>query len=227
MALTEVMLWLRKGGEQSGAWDFLTDLTPARLKEARQLFLARAGVGEADAGRVVVDKMPMDCLDLGLARLILPEARFVFMARHPLDVGLSNFVTAFDRGNGFTTRADWMGHVTRTVYASLEDYQPKLGESLRRQSYRVLVEQPESEIRALLQHVGLDWDAACLTPEAAGGAVKTASVLQVREQINRSGLGKWRAYEAHLEPLIDALGGWAWIKEWEAQDLAGSVPWPK
>jgi len=227
MALTEVMLWLRKGGEQSGAWDFLTDLTPARLKEARQLFLARAGVGEADAGRVVVDKMPMDCLDLGLARLILPEARFVFMARHPLDVGLSNFVTAFDRGNGFTTRADWMGHITRIVYASLEDYQPKLGESLRRQSYRALVEESEGEIRALLQHVGLDWEAACLTPEAAGGAVKTASVLQVREQINRSGLGKWRAYEAHLEPLIDALGGWAWIKEWEAQDLAGSVPWAK
>ena len=175
-------------------------------------------MAEAAPGQVVVDKMPMDCLDLGLARLILPEARFVFMARHPLDVGLSNFVTAFDRGNGFSTRLDWIAHITRLVYASLDDYGPKLGAALRVQSYRALVETPEAQIRALLDHVQLPFEAACLTPEAAGGAVKTASVLQVREKINRAGLGKWHFYEEQLAPLVEALGGPEWIDTWETLD---------
>lgn len=218
LALTETMLWLRRAHGGAGAWDFLQAMTPELAAKARQVFLARIGAKPGDG--VIVDKMPMDCLDLGLVRLILPEARIVFMSRHPLDVGLSNFVTAFDRGNGFSTRLDWMGHITRIVRDSIADYVPKLGDCLRLQSYRALVERPEAQIRDLLDHAGLPWDPACLAPEAAGGAVRTASVLQVRERINTRGLDKWRAYEAQLAPLVAALGGAEQIAEWEAADAA-------
>lgn len=218
LALTETMLWLRKENGGAGAWDFLAGLTEERMQAARSVFLTRSGA--YNGGDVIVDKMPMDCMDLGLARLILPEARFVFMSRHPLDVGLSNFVTAFDRGNGFSTRLDWMGHVTGVALGAVADYRAKLGDSLRMQSYRALVETPEPQIRALLEHAGLPWEDACLTPEKAGGAVRTASVLQVRERINRRGLGKWHNYEAQLAPLIEALGGAGRVAEWERQDAA-------
>lgn len=217
LALSETLRQLAGSG---GPWDWIKSKRAEDMQAARAVFLQRAGINENKAARVIVDKMPMDCLDLALARLILPEARFVFMQRHPLDVGLSNFVTNFDRGNGFSTRLDWIGHITRMVWRSIDDYADKLGPVLRRQSYRVLVETPEPQIRALLDHVGLEWNNACLAPEKAERAVHTASMLQVREKINRKGLGKWRDYAEPLEPLVKALGGWSAIEQWEADDRA-------
>jgi hypothetical protein len=37
-------------------------------------------------------------------------------------------------------------------------------------------------------------------------AVATASAEQVRQPLNRSGIGAWRAYGEWLGPLVDAVG---------------------
>jgi hypothetical protein len=37
--------------------------------------------------------------------------------------------------------------------------------------------------------------------------VQTASVVQVRQPLYASSVGRWRRYESHLEPLLSALGG--------------------
>jgi len=203
---------------QAGAWDWVTHMTDPELQAARDLYLTRSGAISSGPHMTVLDKMPMNCLDIGLAHLMFPEARFIFLQRHPLDVGLSNFSTAFDHGNGFSTRLDWIGHITRAAYRSIDDYIAKLGDTIRVQSYRALVQSPEDQIPALVDHADLDWDAACLHPEQADGAVRTASVLQVREKINTAGLGKWHRYQAQLGPLIDALGGQDWIDVWDARD---------
>jgi len=160
---------------------------------------------------------------MGFARMILPDAKFIFMMRHPLDVGLSLFSKDFAEGQAFTKRLEWIGHQIRTVYASLDDYLPKLGSRLRLQSFRALVEQPEQQLRGILGHLDLDWDPACLSPEDYTGTVNTASLVQIREGINTKGLGKWRRYETELAPLVAALGGWEWIKEWEQRDAAAAA----
>jgi hypothetical protein len=35
--------------------------------------------------------------------------------------------------------------------------------------------------------------------------VTTASAQQVRQPINRHGIGRWQQYERHLGPLLEAL----------------------
>jgi tetratricopeptide (TPR) repeat protein len=183
-------------------------------------FLEHIGFQNLPPDKMIVDKMPLDCLDIGFASWILPNARFVFLQRHPLDVGLSNFCTNFFETNAFSRKLEWIGRMTRAVYRSAQDYEEKLGQVFRRQSYQALVEAPELEIRAILSHLGLPWDAACLTPEDATGAARTASMYQVREAINRKGLNKWCNYEEQLEPLTKALGGTAWISEWAQLDAS-------
>jgi hypothetical protein len=39
--------------------------------------------------------------------------------------------------------------------------------------------------------------------------VRTASLSQVRQPIYRSSVQRWRRYEAHLGPLLEALGPYA------------------
>ncbi|MFW8636513.1 tetratricopeptide repeat-containing sulfotransferase family protein [Cribrihabitans pelagius] len=214
---------MKKQAADPGFWQWCQEAPVALLSAVRNAFLQNNVPAEPAGASVIVDKMPANALEMGFARMILPEARFIFMMRHPLDVGLSLFTRNFANGQLFSKRLEWIGHMIRTVYASLDDFQPKLGSRLRVQSYRALVEAPEPQMRAILAHLEMDWNPACLSPEASDQAVKTASVMQVRKGINRKGLDKWKPYEAELAPLIAALGGWKWIREWEARDAAAAA----
>lgn len=203
-------------------WQWLASRSEEEIEILRNFYLSTAFKGIPNEHGVVVDKMPMNCLDIGVAQLLLPDARFVFMIRHPLDVGLSNYFTNFHEGNEFSGRLPWIGQATREVYRAAGDYNDKLGEQMRMQSFRALVQQPEEQIRLLLEQVGLPWQDACLHPELGKGTVRTASTLQVRKEINTKGLGKWKTYEKQLQPLIDALGGQDWLEQWHSLDEAAA-----
>lgn len=204
----------------AGTWDWFADLTPDDLTGLRAYF--QSLMPDVD-GAVVVNKLPQNCLEMGFANLLFPEARFVFMSRHPLDTGLSNLFTNFHDAHVFSQKTSWIGHFTRIVYDSLDDYADKLGPALKVQSYRALVKTPEPQIRALLQHVGLEWTDACLSPEQGQRIERTASLTQVRKGINIDGLGKWQRYEPQLAPMIDALGGGDWIDQWDTFDQSSAI----
>ncbi|MFW8634545.1 tetratricopeptide repeat-containing sulfotransferase family protein [Cribrihabitans pelagius] len=216
-ALQEVRKYTAEKGRGSDPWSWCGRLQEEEISIFRRYYFEVALQGK-DKGGVIVDKMPMNCRDLALAHVLLPDARFVFMSRHPLDVGLSNFSICFQKVVPFTCRLDWLGSMIREVYRSALDYQAKLGSGIRVQSFRALVSDPERQIRDLLAHCGLEWEDVCLSPEEGRGAVNTASVLQVREKINTKGLDKWRAFEKELQPLTDALGGADWLRQWKAWD---------
>ncbi|CUH88821.1 putative PEP-CTERM system TPR-repeat lipoprotein [Phaeobacter sp. CECT 5382] len=219
-----IQTYLRQHNAVAQDWSWCSDTDPALARAGRNAYLAHLSAQEATAPRISIDKLPQNLFEMGYARMILPEARFIFMMRHPLDIGLSLFTTNFHEGHAYSKDLRWIGHFIRANYDSLIDYIPKLGGRLQLQSYRQLVEHPEAQMRALLTRLDLDWDPACLTPQSTKGLVKTASLTQVRQGINRSGLDKWKPFEAQLAPLIEALGGWDWIKAWEAQDAALSTP---
>ena len=82
--------------------------------------------------------------------------------------------------------------------------------------YEQVVADVEGEARRIVSHCGLGWDDACLSFHDTERSVRTASAVQVRQPIYRSSIGRWRAYEHLLGPLIEALG----------VDLTGSVEDP-
>lgn len=229
---SEVRQYVAQKHGDVGWWNWVNRLDGAEIAHFRKRFLTRAlgaapgSVSQQDT--VVIDKMPLNCFEMGLARLLLPEAKFLFMSRNPLDVGLSNFIANFASGNRFATGLDTIGHMTGCVYQSVRHYQGVLGAGLRVQSFEALVTAPEAQLRAVLDHVGLPWQDSCLHPEDNSRAVMTASLMQVREKINTGGLGKWRRYEPQLAPLKTALGGEDWINRWQAWDKhaaeAGQFP---
>jgi hypothetical protein len=65
----------------------------------------------------------------------------------------------------------------------------------------------EGEARRIISHCGLPWDERCLAFHKTERPVRTASATQVRQPIYKSAVGRWRAYEEHLGPLLSALDG--------------------
>jgi len=72
--------------------------------------------------------------------------------------------------------------------------------------YERMVEDPETEVRALLDYCGLPFEDACLKFYENDRAVRTVSSEQVRRPIFRDGLDQWRRFEGQLAPLKAALG---------------------
>lgn len=73
--------------------------------------------------------------------------------------------------------------------------------------YESLVADAEGWTRRMLDHAGLAWSDRCLEFHRLERRVKTASNLQVRKPLYRSSVERWRRYERHLGPLVDALAG--------------------
>jgi hypothetical protein len=60
-------------------------------------------------------------------------------------------------------------------------------------------------LRRVLAFLDLPYDAACERFFEVEREVHTVSRAQVREPVHGRGLGRWRPFASHLEPLIAAL----------------------
>jgi hypothetical protein len=64
----------------------------------------------------------------------------------------------------------------------------------------------ETQARRIIAYCGLSWHPNCLAFHKTDRPVRTASATQVRQPIYNNAVGRWRVYEQHLGPLLDALG---------------------
>ncbi len=75
--------------------------------------------------------------------------------------------------------------------------------------YEELIGDLEGVARRIVSHCGLAWDARCLNFHSTARPVRTASATQVRKLIYGDSVGRWRKFEAFLEPLLAELGPFA------------------
>ena len=73
--------------------------------------------------------------------------------------------------------------------------------------YENVVADTEKEARALIEFLGLEWNAKCLDFHNSDRPVKTASVAQVRRPIYNTAVKRWMKYGPGLQPLVDAIEG--------------------
>ncbi len=72
--------------------------------------------------------------------------------------------------------------------------------------YERLVGEPETEVRRLLDYLGLPFEPACLEFYKTDRVVTTVSSEQVRSPLSRDSVEQWRQFEPWLGPLKAALG---------------------
>lgn len=165
-----------------------------------------ASVPEAAAGGTrIFDKMLGNFLRLGVIALLFPRARVVHCVRNPLDTCASCFTQDFAQGLRFTTDLVDLASFYRDYRALMAHWRRVLPLPILDVDYESLVREPERTISDLLAFCDLPWDEQCLSPHLRRREVATASVRQARQPIYTSSIRRWRRYEAHLGPLIEAL----------------------
>jgi hypothetical protein len=71
--------------------------------------------------------------------------------------------------------------------------------------YEVLVTDPETTARKMIEFCGLPWTDACLNPQSNRNPIATPSAWQARQPIYRSSVERWRRYEPWLREFACLL----------------------
>lgn len=184
----------------------MEDLPDAAFAELGRRYLERLRDTSRAASRIT-DKMPANFHYLGLIRLALPRAKIIHTARDPMDSCLSCYCRLFNDTMDFSYDLQSLGNYYLRYHRLMQHWQEVLPpQSLLTVRYEELVADIEGHTRAMLQHIGLPWEDACLAYYDNQRPVRTASLAQVRQPVYQTSVGGWQHYRKQLQPLLDIVG---------------------
>ncbi len=158
-----------------------------------------------EPGGHYVDKLPSNYLYLPLILAALPNARVVHLVRDPMDACFASYKQLFaDAYLHSYDQAEMARHFAR-YHRLVGIWRERFPGRFHDVRYEDLVRDLEPHARALIGYLGLPWEDACLSFHEQSGAVATASAAQVREPAHTRSVGRWRRYEARLQPMREAL----------------------
>jgi Flp pilus assembly protein TadD len=184
----------------------LEALSPGERRTLGEGVIAAAEVHRRLGRPRFIDKQPANFQHVGLIHLILPNARVIDIRRHPMASGFAMFRQHFGVGREFSYDLADLGRYYRYYLETMRMYDEALPGTVCRVTYEDLIDDPEREIRRLLDYCRLPFDEACLRFHENRRAIMTPSAEQVRRPIFREALEEWRAYAPWLGPLEEALG---------------------
>jgi tetratricopeptide (TPR) repeat protein len=197
--------------ESASVLEVLDAAAPSQLRQAREayfrcteLFLGRP-VGE----RLLVDKNPaLNVLIPAVVRLF-SEAKFLVALRDPRDVCLSCFVQYLPLNPVASAYLTLQGTIRQ--YASVmglwRALLPRLKNPWMEVRYESMVTDLETVARAVLEFLGVAWDAGVLRfhEHARAKAVRSPTYADVAKPVYRGAVGRWRNYEKHFAPYLEGL----------------------
>jgi hypothetical protein len=206
---------LRRQLSLSGSYpEGLASLTADDIDQATRLFWSSAekAVGPLD-GRVLVDKLPLNIVDLGLANIVFPQARVLVALRDPRDVCLSCFMQYFLLNDAMVNFLDLRqtSQTYKAVMALWMHYREVLTLPYSEYRYEDLVEDFDGVVRQVLDFIGVGWheEVARYRERSLGRAINTPSYRDVTGVLYRRAAGRWRSYRQELAPVLEELGPFA------------------
>ncbi len=194
----------RKAG-QSRYPQVLHDLSAEQLETFGKQYIENTAIHRQGAP-FFIDKMPNNFRHIGLIHLILPNAKIIDARRAPMDCCFSGFKQLFAEGQEFTYGLTEIGRYFADYVDLMQHWDEVLPGRVLRVQHEDVLDDPEGQIRRMLDYCGLEFEEACLNFHKTDRAVRTASSEQVRKPINRAGQGAWVPFDPWLGDLRAVLG---------------------
>jgi tetratricopeptide (TPR) repeat protein len=184
----------------------LAELRPQDFREFGGRFMADTRIYRRTQRPFFIDKLPDNFRDIGLIRLMLPNAKIIDARREPIACCFGNLKQLFSGGQEFSYSIGDMAHYYRNYLELMRHWKKALPKCVLTVQHEDMVENLEGAVRRILGFCGLPFEPACLQFHKTERSVRTASSEQVRQPINREGVDQWRNYEPWLSSLKDGLG---------------------
>ncbi|MEP7041427.1 MAG: sulfotransferase [Dokdonella sp.] len=187
----------KRRGRGFPAW--VAEATAQDWTRLGEEYLQRSSVWRGSRAHFT-DKTLHNWQTLGAIRRMLPGARIVHCVRDPLETCWSCFKHHFGDAQFFTYDLAELAAFERDCTRAMHAWNARFPGWIHAHVHEALLDDPEAEVRALLVHCGLAFDAACLRSHEVEREVRTASAAQVRKPLQRN-TSLAQRYGALLDPL--------------------------
>ncbi len=189
----------------------LNELSVSRINTLRRLYTSALleEVGPAAQGKLLLDKNPSSTARLPLWLRVFPELRVLIALRDPRDVVLSCYFQniLLNRTNvNFLSLERIAKHYAglMDIWLTVREWE---GFSWLEIRYEDLVAGLEKEGRRVTEFLGLSWheDQARFYEKSQAKQLYSPTYQDVTRPVYARSVGRWRAYEKHLAPILPAL----------------------
>ncbi len=200
-----------EGGSGMDLPDRLAALTAEDLNGYRRQYFEIADdvIGAPLGNRTLIDKMPLNIVELGVANWLFPCCKVIVALRDPRDAVLSCYMQNFQMNRAMQQFSSLEG--AARLYAGVmglwRHYRNILTMPWLEYRYEDLVSSPQATVTELLEFIGEKWNNAVdrYAEQAAENRIRTPSYEAVTRPIHSRAVGRWRNYEADLRPILPIL----------------------
>ena len=167
--------------------------------------------GQAGCKKVsaIIDNSTLNFLHVGLITLLLPQAKFVYLRRHPLNNCLSCYFQPYSEVHGVSYSLESLGEFYVGLTDLMAHWQEVLPGKILEVDYEKLIASPSKQLKQVLSFCGLEWESSCVD---AGMDTRptsiNASLWQVRRTKYHSYDLNWQDYATFIEPLQARLSAY-------------------
>jgi len=159
--------------------------------------------------KIVIDKLPLNIIDIGFINLIFPEAKIIVALRDPRDCCLSCFMQDFELNSAMIhfLGLDLAVRFYTQVMGAWLHFRDIITLSYMTVRYEDTVQNLEHEAKRLISHLELDWEPGVLQFHklAKERVISTPSYVAVTEPVHTRAIGRWRNYRKPFTPLLPML----------------------
>ena len=153
----------------------------------------------------ITDKAPQNFKWIGFINLIFPNAKIIHCQRNPKDNFLSLYKNFFPEGLEWTYNEDNLINYYKNYKTMMKFWKKIFPNYIYDLVYEKLINNPEEEIKNLINFCDLNWDDKCLNFYKTKRSIKTLSVAEARKPIYKSSLSSSLNYEPFLKDSFDKL----------------------
>jgi Flp pilus assembly protein TadD len=169
--------------------------------------------GFSPAGKIFVDKVPLNSLRLPLIAHIFPDARILFAIRDPRDVVLSTFRHRFNMypASFEFLRLDDCARFYAAVMQLMDSAREKAPFlEICEVRYEDLIAGFDRTVANVCKFLGIEWNENMRHFQSASPAIdrRSQSAAQVRRGLYQGATGQWRNYETELASVVPILMPW-------------------
>jgi tetratricopeptide (TPR) repeat protein len=201
--------------EKSGYPELAQTLPKEVISRARKAYITELDKHResTDNKSILIDKLPLNLLQIPLIQQLYPRTKYILALRHPLDTILSCWMQNFKLNDAMANMVD-LERIVDFYSVAMETFKicrAKYNLNVHEIRYEDLIEDLNGETSALLKFLDLDWEAQMENYQDTAlkrGRINTPSYSQVVQPIYKDAKYRWLNYEKHLRQYITQVEPW-------------------
>jgi tetratricopeptide (TPR) repeat protein len=190
--------------------DALVTINTEQVHTFRQRYFAEVDRAiKREPEKKLIDKLPLNIVNIPLIYRLFPKAKFILAIRHPCDVCLSCFMQSFELNSAMSNFTSLEKTVDLYVIVmNLWNICQKIFPiPVHINRYEDLVNNFERETTKILNFLALDWEAQIknYSEHAKQRHINTPSYSQASEPIYHHAQYRWYRYQKQLAPFLPVL----------------------